>query len=200
MENEELCALAQAGDRDAREELIRQNIRFIYRAAKTLLEQEHKLNRCLGLELDDLAQIGCMRIDRCIDRYDPDRDNKFLTYAAPAIRNAMIDYIDKQNRDLAKKQQPPPATKPAKPAKADKARRRALPDLSALSTEEVEAILQLLPARDRQYLSYRWGLDQDRKGRSLKDTAEHFYLSLTRSKQTEDEAYAHLEALLRGGR
>ena len=199
MENEELCALAQAGDRDAREELIRQNIRFIYRAAKTLLEQEHKLNRCLGLELDDLAQIGCMRVDRCIDRYDPDRDNKFLTYAAPAIRNAMIDYIDKQNRDLARKQQPVP-TKPEKTAKTAKARRRALPDLSALSTEEVEAILQLLPARDRQYLSYRWGLDQDRKGRSLKDTAEHFYLSLRRSKETEDEACEHLVALLRGER
>ena len=199
MENEELCALAQAGDRDAREELIRQNIRFIYRAAKTLLEQEHKLNRCLGLELDDLAQIGCMRVDRCIDRYDPDRDNKFLTYAAPAIRNAMIDYIDKQNRDLARKQQAVP-TKPEKPAKAATTRRRALPDLSALSTEEVEAILQLLPARDRQYLSYRWGLDQDRKGRSLKDTAEHFYLSLRRGKETEDEACEHLVALLRGER
>ena len=199
MENEELCALAQAGDQDAREELIRQNIKFIYRAAKTLLEQEHKLNRCLGLELDDLAQIGCMRVDRCIDRYDPDRDSKFLTYAAPAIRNAMIDYIDKQNRDLARKQQPV-STKPAKPAKPAKSNRRALPDLSALSTEEVEAILQLLPARDRQYLSYRWGLDQDRKGRSLKDTAEHFYLSLHRGKETEDEAWEHLEALLRGER
>ena len=198
MENEELCALAQAGDRDAREELIRQNIRFIYRTAKTLLEQEHKLNRCLGLELDDLAQIGSMRVDRCIDRYDPEKEIKFLTYAAPAIRNAMIDYINKQNRDLARKQQSPSASKPAKPAKADKTRRRALPDLSALSTEEVEAILQLLPARDRQYLSYRWGLDQDRKGRSLKDTAEHFYLSLRRGKETEDEACEHLVALLQG--
>lgn len=33
----------------------------------------------------------------CIDSYNPDSGNLFLTYAASAIRNAMIDYIRSQN-------------------------------------------------------------------------------------------------------
>lgn len=193
MENEELCALARAGDQSARERLLEQNRPFVYRTAKTLLDQEHKLNHCLGLELDDLAQVGYMRLDHCVDLYNPDRGIKFITYAAQAVRNGMLDYIEKQNRTIAKKK----PVAPAKPKQTASSSRRARPDLDFLSTSEVEAILQMVTPRDRQYLSYRWGLDQDRKGRSLKDTAEHFYLSLHRAKETEEEAYAHLEALLR---
>ena len=33
----------------------------------------------------------------CITGYRPDTGNKFLTYAAPAIRNAMVDYICSYN-------------------------------------------------------------------------------------------------------
>ena len=33
----------------------------------------------------------------CIESYKPDSGNLFLTYAAPAIRNAMIDYIRSQS-------------------------------------------------------------------------------------------------------
>ena len=33
----------------------------------------------------------------CISSFQPDYGNKFLTYAAPAIHNAMLDYIRRLN-------------------------------------------------------------------------------------------------------
>lgn len=32
-------------------------------------------------------------MDGCVDRFEPSRGNKFLAYAAPAIRNAMLDAV-----------------------------------------------------------------------------------------------------------
>ena len=56
-----------------------------------------ELNRSLRISLDDLVQEGSLGLFGCIDGYNPDSGNLFLTYAAPAIRNAMIDYIRLQN-------------------------------------------------------------------------------------------------------
>ena len=37
------------------------------------------------------------RLLGCIESYNPDSGNLFLTYVASAIQNAMIDYIRSQN-------------------------------------------------------------------------------------------------------
>ncbi len=56
-----------------------------------------ELNRSLRISLDDLAQEGSLGLFGCIESCNSDSGNLFLTYAAPAIRNAMIDYIRSQN-------------------------------------------------------------------------------------------------------
>ena len=52
-----------------------------------------EVNRSLGVTFDDLVQEGCLGLMGCVEKYNPDGGNKFLTYAAPAIRNSMLDYI-----------------------------------------------------------------------------------------------------------
>ena len=95
--NEQLCALAKRGDADAQNLLIENNLRFIKKTAYEVGSAQAELNRSLQISLDDLVQEGSLGLLGCIDSYNPNSGNLFLTYAASAIRNAMIDYIRSQN-------------------------------------------------------------------------------------------------------
>ena len=86
-DNERLCALAQAGDATAREQLLERNMGFVRKLA---LEVYGKAGES-GLDVDDLVQEGCIGLLSAIDRFDAEHGMKFLTYAALAIRNAMTD-------------------------------------------------------------------------------------------------------------
>ena len=86
---ERLSALAPAGNDAARELLLENNLGFI---RKTALEVYGKAAES-GLDVDDLVQEGGIGLLSAIDRFDAGRGMKFLTYAAPAIRNAMMDCV-----------------------------------------------------------------------------------------------------------
>lgn len=86
-DNERLCTLAQAGDTAARELLVENNLGFIRRMA---LEVYGKAGES-GLAVDDLVQEGCIGLLSAVDKFDAGKGASFLTYAAPAIRNAMTD-------------------------------------------------------------------------------------------------------------
>lgn len=47
----------------------------------------------LSIDKDDLEQEGCIGLLDAIPRFDGSKGIKFLTYAAPSIRNAMTDLI-----------------------------------------------------------------------------------------------------------
>lgn len=57
-----------------------------------------------SVEIDDLLNVGVIGLIQAIERYDPARDNKFMTYAAFRIRGAVLselrsrDYISRTNR------------------------------------------------------------------------------------------------------
>ena len=91
--NEQLCRLAQAGDTAARDILLESNLGFIRKIA---LEQYRSMGldeNDIGIDLDDLVQEGSIGLLNAIPLFDAGRGMKFLTYAAPAIRNAMTDCI-----------------------------------------------------------------------------------------------------------
>ena len=86
--NEQLCALAQAGDEQAVSLLIKANLPFVRKIANQIVgnpvRQEH-LSAC-GVGFDDLVQAGSIGLWRAIDGYDLSSGVKFLTYAAPACQ------------------------------------------------------------------------------------------------------------------
>jgi RNA polymerase primary sigma factor/RNA polymerase sporulation-specific sigma factor len=47
----------------------------------------------LNLDTDDLKQAGNLGLWKAVPKFDAARGMKFLTYAAPAIRNAMMDMV-----------------------------------------------------------------------------------------------------------
>ena len=97
MTNEQLCALAKQGDVDAQNLLIENNLPFVRMTAYEIWNSQSELNASLQIDPDDLIQEGSLGLLGCIENYNPDGGNLFLTYAAPAVRNAMIDYIRSQN-------------------------------------------------------------------------------------------------------
>ena len=91
--NEWLCIAALNGDTEARSALVENNLRFIKRTAYEMWSAQRELNTALGIEINDLVQEGSLGLLDCIAGYRPDTGNKFLTYAAPSIRNAMTNLI-----------------------------------------------------------------------------------------------------------
>ena len=60
--NEQLCALAQAGDERAKSRLIENNLPFIRQIAKQIVEnplRKEQFSSC-GIDTDDLIQAGAI--------------------------------------------------------------------------------------------------------------------------------------------
>ena len=115
-------------------------------------------------------------------------------YAAPAIRNAMIDYIRSQSvsfeaknlnsiislDELAKDEFRSRHNYIADPT-------RQTPEQIYLAQERIDDIhhaLYMIEDREEQYLRYRFGFDDDME-HPLTETSKHFHLSEGRAKKTE---------------
>ena len=195
--NEQLCALAKWGDADAQNLLIENNLRFIKKTAYEVWSAQEELNRSLQISLDDLVQEGSLGLLGCIDSYNPNSGNLFLTYAASAIRNAMIDYVRSQNvlyeaknlnsivslDELAKDEVQSKHSFIADPTLQT-------PEQIYLAQERYDDLhhaLDMIENREKQYLRYRFGFDDDTE-HPLAETAKHFNLSVSRAKKTEAQA------------
>lgn len=197
MTNEQLCAFARQGDAGAQNLLIENNLRFIKKTAHEVWNAQADLNRTLHITRDDLVQEGALGLLDCIERYQPDSGNLFLTYAAPAVRNAMIDYIRSQSVSFESKNlnniiSLDELVKDEVRSKhhfiADPTRQT--PEQIYLAQECLEDIhhaLYMIEDREERYLRYRFGFDDDME-HPLTETAKHFRLSESRAKKTESLA------------
>ena len=73
----ELITLAQQGDDEACERIIKENSGLIWSVVKKFAKR--------GYEPDDLYQIGAIGLLKCIRKFDDSYDVKFSTYAIPMI-------------------------------------------------------------------------------------------------------------------
>lgn len=80
--NEQLCIMAQNGDKLALSTLVKKNERFIYKLAIKLSGQYRK--NCLSI--DDLYQTGNMGLLEAVNKFDISKDFKFLTYCWHWVR------------------------------------------------------------------------------------------------------------------
>lgn len=195
MNNEQLCALAQADDADAMNQLVEHNLPFINNTAYSIWNLRSDMSRFWGLMPDDLAQEGAMALVKCVERFDPVLGNKFLTYAAPAIRNTMLDVIRKQElfyteADLNDSvSQTEIAEQELQGLSSDAYSKT--PEqvyIRQESMDELHRALDLIRDREREYLFYRFGFDDEDVERSRKDTAKHFHITEASAKRTEKTA------------
>lgn len=214
MTNEQLCALAQKGDEAARELLVEKNMGFIVQTADLVYRSSSLEGSDLNIDVDDLVQEGSIGLLRAVDGFDPVRKIKFLTYAAPAIKNAMLDLVHTARMSFEHRM----ATAKVKdgveglglervyldeilPGDERLLRIEAIADPYALPPEEafikaetlweLYAALDKLEPRGQTYVLYRFGFTDDIE-HTLIGAAIHFHLSENRAKKLEGEALDNL--------
>ena len=209
MTNERLCTLAQKGDEAAREILVEKNMGFIVQTADLIYRSSSLEGSDLNIDVDDLVQEGSIGLLKAISSYDKSVGVKFLTYAAPFIRNAMTDLVrdafsryeqrmvDSENGLGLQKVR----LDEVLPGKERLLRMEAVADIAAKSPEQVyeerETLRELyeglgqISEREQTYLLYRHGFTDD-IGHTQIGTAIHFHLSEKRAKKLESEAMDNL--------
>ncbi|MBO5229346.1 MAG: sigma-70 family RNA polymerase sigma factor [Clostridia bacterium] len=81
----ELVLRAKNGDEQAKNTLVQQNQPLIKSLLKRYLGK--------GVEYDDLFQLGCLGFVKAINKFDPQYQVKFTTYATPLIIGEIKRYL-----------------------------------------------------------------------------------------------------------
>lgn len=161
---EELIARAQAGDIQAKEQLITENAGLIWAVARRFQGR--------GTELEDLYQLGCLGFLKAAEGFDPGFGTQFSTYAVPKIAGEIRRFLRddgavKVSRGLKEQSASIKAARSRLTATLD--REPTLSELSAetgLSPEEIalRQAVRALPERERQIIALRYfhGLTQQR--------------------------------------
>ena len=85
METIELIKQARAGDKLARDKVIKSNMALVYSIVKRFSGR--------GYDLEDLGQIGAIGLIKAVDKFDLDYDVKFSTYAVPLITGEIKRFL-----------------------------------------------------------------------------------------------------------
>lgn len=88
----ELIMKAKSGDVDAQNEILTANLRFVFNIAS-----RYKGN---GAAISDLISEGNMGLIKAIQKFNPERDVKFISYAVWWVRNSMQEFIKKRQMHL----------------------------------------------------------------------------------------------------
>jgi RNA polymerase primary sigma factor len=89
-EEDALTRRAVVGDREAKEELIRANLRFVVAVAKRY--------RTKDIPLLDLINEGNIGLLKAVEHFDVDRGYHFISYAAWWVRQAILKALSEKSR------------------------------------------------------------------------------------------------------
>lgn len=85
MDTMELLKKARAGDREARNQLVEENIGLVWNIVKRFSGR--------GYDAEDIFQIGCIGLIKAIDHFDMSFQVKFSTYAVPMITGQIKRFL-----------------------------------------------------------------------------------------------------------
>jgi len=89
-EEVELAKRAKQGDKEAKEKLIKANLRFVVNVAKKYQNQ--------GLSLSDLISEGNLGLITAVDKFDVDKGYHFISYAVWWIKQSILKAICEKSR------------------------------------------------------------------------------------------------------
>jgi len=91
-EEVELARRSRAGDENAKQRLIESNLRLVVQIARRYLNR--------GLPLPDLIEEGNLGLLRAVEKFEPERGNRFSTYGTWWIRQAVVRALANQARTI----------------------------------------------------------------------------------------------------
>ena len=195
MTNEELCILAQEGNADAEENLIRNLLPSLQVLAAKFEAQYSGLQ----IETDDLLQEGSIGLLRAVHSFRPEKGNLFQTYASRVSENAMMDYVRKcasavpsTGQMLSLDVEPHNDQDNDESSFYDRlfSEYTKTPEqiyIEKETYEEIHHALNMISPRESTYLRYRYGFNDDLL-HDREETAAHFLLSESRAKSIERAA------------
>ena len=132
-EEKRIARLAQDGDRDALNELVRRNLRFVVSVGKKYSKR--------GVQLEDVIKEGNLGLVRAAKRFDVDRGFRFISYAVWWVRQGILQYLAEHSRTVRL-----PLNKSARLTKVSKATQRLSQEFGREPTaEELATELELKP-------------------------------------------------------
>ena len=169
------------------------------------------------IDKKDLFQEGSIGFMKAIEEYDPDSEFVFLTLAGSCIKNHVINYIVKQSYETRKKF--PVETQEIdynelagikvaiNPVDSDHIKSEPVYENDYHLTPEelffknhkkakIYEALNELTARQRQYLNYRFGLDNKTDNHTREATAKHFGITIDEAVKTEKAALSQMRKRL----
>lgn len=177
---------------------LEENQKFISDVSREVFAKNEDLCRKLSLDVDDLAQIGQIKLCRKSDAYKSELGASFKTFCKKVMQNAMIDVIrheqsaqrfDMEHGVILCNEEPQEELRALYSSF-----RYELPEPSCLRREtlqELKAALEQASDRDRIYLTYRFGLENGEE-HSPEASAKYFHLTKHLGKKTENDALKHL--------
>lgn len=91
-EENDLAVRAKNGEKAARDEIVRANLRFVVNVAKKYQNR--------GLDLTDLISEGNIGLLTAIEKFDVDRGYHFISYAVWWIRQSILKAISEKGRAI----------------------------------------------------------------------------------------------------
>jgi RNA polymerase primary sigma factor len=91
-EEAELAGRIKKGDREARDQMIKSNLRLVIKIARAY--------EGIGLPLLDLISEGNIGLMRAVDRFDPNKGAKLSSYGALWIRQAITQALASQSKAI----------------------------------------------------------------------------------------------------
>jgi RNA polymerase sigma factor for flagellar operon FliA len=92
MDSQTLWAAYAAGDVDARDALLRENLSLVHHVARQLAR-----GLAADADVDELVSAGTMGLMSALEAFDLRRNLAFSTFAVPRIRGAILDELRRQD-------------------------------------------------------------------------------------------------------
>lgn len=92
MDSRTLWAAYAAGDVDARDALLRENLSLVHHVARQLAR-----GLAADADIDELVSAGTMGLMSALESFDLSRGLAFSTFAVPRIRGAILDELRRQD-------------------------------------------------------------------------------------------------------
>lgn len=176
-------------DMSAREALIKANLKFVPSVAK-------QFKGC-GLPFADIIEEGNIGLIKAIDRFDPKKDNKVISYAVWWIRKTILEAIEKRGvmdadniDDITKKTNVNDDLSEENTAKISVPERREFDESDEAPMDIKQVIEELfdgVPERERYIVSDYYGLDGTNP-KTLDEIGEDFNLTKERVRQLNEKA------------
>lgn len=179
----------ECNDLTAREKLITANLKFVPKVAK-------QFKGC-GLPFADIIEEGNIGLIKAIDRFDPEHDNKVISYAVWWIRKTIMEAIEKRGViDAENIDDIYHAPNNDEITNEDNQTRIIIPEkLEPNENEEtpydikqvIEDLFEGVPERERFILSDYYGLDGC-SPKTLDELGQEFNLTKERIRQLNEKA------------